>query len=175
MWSFILLFWKPSALLPIFSNLKNLVKSPVHRICSLLPLSEFLYLLSYLPLFTPAPWCLPQRCSENCYSQVIILFVRLHSAVNVLGIPPYSLLTQLQSSFNCQSQNITEGEKGNWDKDKERRRHRATENVLEKQQRGCERGTIYCSYTVWAGNRQKEENNSQRILLASEADGLMKI
>ena len=46
--------------------------------------------------------------------------MRLHSAVNPLGIPLYSLLTLLQSSFSCQSQNIAEGEKRNKDKDKER-------------------------------------------------------
>lgn len=78
----------------------------------------FLHLsLSFLLLSLSLSSVVSQTVQQNCYSQVIILFVRLHSAVNPLGIPQYSLLTLLQSSFSCQSQNIAEGEKRNRDKD----------------------------------------------------------
>lgn len=52
-----------------------------------------------------------QMVQRNCYSHVIILFVCLHSAVNPPGTSFCSLLTLLQSSFSCQSQNIAEGKK----------------------------------------------------------------
>lgn len=93
-----------------------------------------------------------QTVQRNCYSQVIILFVRLHSAVNPLGIPLYSLLTLLQSSFSCQSQNIAEGEKRNRDKDEERgrkrRERRGHGNVGKKYQRNreTEKRISHCSY-----------------------------
>ncbi len=91
-----------------------------------LPLSLSLS-LSFVPF---------QTAQRNCYSQVIILFVRLHSAVNPLGIPLYSLLTLLQSSFSCQSQNIAEGEKRNIDEDKEGRREREEETETQGQKCG---------------------------------------
>lgn len=76
----------------------------------LLSLSSFCLFLSPLP---------SQIVQQNCYSQVIILFVRLQSAVNPLGIPLYSLLTLPQSSLGCQSQNAAEGEKRSQHKDME--------------------------------------------------------
>lgn len=85
---------------------------------------------------SPVP---PQTARRNCYSQVIILFVRLHSAVNPLGIPPHSLLTLLQSSFSCQSQNIAEGEKRKWDKDKGIDSRRAAEDAFEMRRETVQR------------------------------------
>lgn len=76
--------------------------------------------LSLLSLSSSLSSAASQTVQQNCYSQVIILFVRLHSAVNPQGIPLYSLLTLLQSSFSCQSQNTAEGEKRHKDKDKQR-------------------------------------------------------
>lgn len=71
-----------------------------------------LFLLLSPPVSSSPSLCVrSQTVRQNCYSQVIILFVRLHSAVNPLGIPSRSLLTPRQSGFSCQSQNIAEGEK----------------------------------------------------------------
>lgn len=109
-------------MLPIFSNLLKLCQPPLKSVHSSLPLFLCLVLTVFEALFispslslsptslsfhllscaiSPFP---PQTVLWNCYSPVIILFVRLHSAVNPLGIPLYSLLTLLQSSFSCQSQ-----------------------------------------------------------------------
>lgn len=83
-----------------------------------------LFLLLSPPVSSSPSLCVrSQTVRQNCYSQVIILFVRLHSAVNPLGIPSRSLLTPRQSGFSCQSQNIAEGEKkAIADKDEERDR-----------------------------------------------------
>lgn len=83
-------------------------------VCSVWFFNNICLFLSPLPLSTLRS----QTVQQNCYSQVIILFVRLHSAVNPLGIPLYSLLTLLQSGFGCQSQNTAEGEKRSRHKDK---------------------------------------------------------
>lgn len=89
--------------------------------------------------------------------------MRLHSAVNPLGIPLYSLLTLLQSSFSCQSQNIAEGEKRNRDEDKGGGRRKGGDggetggcrNVVEKFQRNGETEEISQSLQLQGAKEAK--------------------
>jgi len=142
--------------LPLFSTVFKAFC--VCRFSLLLSLS-----LSSIGLF-PSLQRLPQTVQRNCYSQVIILFVHLHSAVNPHGISLYSLLILPQSSFSCQSQNIAEGEKRDRDKDTEKK-DRETRRHIDVVKMVRRRRSVCAVAGIRSEKTEKERETKKGILL----------